>query len=92
MFVPSLVGAYLLWRRSRVGALLVMYLAVTMLFYSVVPGIITPRNRVQVLFIWAWVQFHPFYHLLLAYAARRGELRAIPHQSAAVSASSPVSV
>lgn len=57
-FLPSAVGAVFLWRRSRAAALLLLYLGVSILFYSIVPSLQGPRHRVQTTFIWAWIQYH----------------------------------
>lgn len=70
-FVPAVAGAYLLWRYSAIGALMLIYMGVTLLFYAVVPELQGPRYRIQVTFIWAWMQFHAVYELLRMIAPER---------------------
>jgi hypothetical protein len=73
MLGPGGVGAWLLWRRSPAAALPILYLGVITLFYAVIPEIITPRNRVQALFGWAWIQYHVLYELVLVLSNRWSE-------------------
>lgn len=69
-FLPSLAGGVLLWRRSRATALLLLYLAVVVLFYAVVPELQGPRQRLQVAFALIWMQFHALYIAALRIAPR----------------------
>jgi hypothetical protein len=57
-FAPALVGAALIWRESVGGRLILVYLAVVICFYALAQDFQGPRHRLQVSFIFAWLQFH----------------------------------
>ncbi len=56
--VPAIVGACYLWDRSRLARLLIIYLVVIIGFYAVVEILQNTRQRFQVTYILAWLQFH----------------------------------
>ena len=57
LFVPALASAWRLWKLLPPARLLLMYLLVTVAFYGAVPELQGPRQRIQVVFIIAWLQF-----------------------------------
>lgn len=57
-FFPAISGGWMLWRRSRAVALLLIYLALAFLFYGSYAELNGPRQRLQVTPIIAWMQFH----------------------------------
>jgi hypothetical protein len=61
LLLPALFGGWMLWRRSREAALLLIYLVIVLLLYGIIPELQGPRHRFQVAFIIAWVQFHFFW-------------------------------
>lgn len=58
LFVPMLFAGWILWRRSRLTRLILIYLIVVVFFYAIVPELQGPRQRFQLTFIIAWMQFH----------------------------------
>ena len=64
LFLPALLGGWMLWRRSREAALLLIYLALILLLYGFIPEQQGPRHRLQVAFIIAWMQFHFFWVMI----------------------------
>lgn len=75
LFVPALGSAYLLWQRSPGAALVLVYLAVTTAVYALIPELQGPRHRVQIIFIWAWMQYHAIYLMLAHLYAKPGAPR-----------------
>jgi hypothetical protein len=57
-FLPTAVGGYLLWQRSKESILLIIYLFVVILFCSSFEELLGPRQRFQLVFVIAWMQFH----------------------------------
>ncbi len=57
-FLPALLGAIVLWRESSVARLVIIYLVIVVCFYAAGEGLQGPRHRVQISFIFAWIQFH----------------------------------
>jgi hypothetical protein len=66
--IPALTTAPYLWRRHRDAPLLFIYLAVVVIFYALVPMLQGPRQRLQVDFVFVWMQFHVLW-ALARYAA-----------------------
>lgn len=64
LFLPALLGGWMLWRQSREAALLLIYLALILLLYVFVPEQQGPRHRFQVDFVIAWAQFHFFWVMI----------------------------
>ena len=59
---PAFAAAYLLW--TRPGArVLIIYLAVTMLFYALFPELQGSRQRLQAGFVLVWLQYHALWTL-----------------------------
>ena len=56
--VPAVLGMIVLWRESTTARLVIIYLAIILCFYGAGDALQGPRHRVQVSFIFAWVQFH----------------------------------
>ncbi|HTU23866.1 MAG TPA: hypothetical protein VMF30_00625 [Pirellulales bacterium] len=58
-FLPALYGAWQLWKTSSVARLFLFYLAILLCFYGAVEfdGFRGPRQRSQMAFIFAWMQF-----------------------------------
>lgn len=71
LFVPLLFGAAALWKHSKVTRLLIIYSAVTILFYALVPELQGYRHRMQLTFIISWSQFHALWNLFNAGARQR---------------------
>lgn len=75
MFGPMLVGGYALWRRGGATRLPLVYMILTILFYAVVQELAGPRQRYQLVPIYAWLQFHPFWMIL---QSLRSPIRSAP--------------
>ena len=58
LFVPTLFGGWFLWRRFPLARLPLIYLIAVIAVGAIVPEAQGPRHRVQVTFIFAWMQFH----------------------------------
>jgi hypothetical protein len=58
----ALAAAYLLWNRPG-ARFLIVYLAVTMLFYALVPELQGSRQRLQAGFVLIWLQYHGLWTL-----------------------------
>lgn len=79
IFLPSLFGAVLLWRASRVMALLLIYAALVTAFFAAVPELQGTRQRLQIVFVLAWMQYQALYWVAAHLAPRlepAGEPRA----------------
>jgi len=63
-FIPAIVGGVMLWRRQTQLRLLFVYLAIALLVYGAFDELQGPRHRVQLIFIYAWAQFHLIWYLL----------------------------
>lgn len=57
-FVPSIIGCVLLWRRAPQLRLLLIYLVVALCLYGSFEDLQGPRQRLQLVFIYGWAQFH----------------------------------
>ncbi len=58
MFVPAILGAWLLWRDVPGARLYLIYLAAAIALYSSADELLGPRQRVQVSFVFIWAQYH----------------------------------
>lgn len=58
LYVPALLGAILLWRRAPASRLVLLYGLVTVVAYAATPLLQGVRQRVQLVPIFAWMQFH----------------------------------
>ena len=58
LFVPVLLAARILWQKSLLSRLLLIYLLMVIIFYALIPELQGPRHRVQIIFVIAWMQFH----------------------------------
>ena len=77
LYGPMLVGAWLLARRSREVALLLIFCLVLLLIYGAEPAFQGVRHRVQFVGILCWFQFHAVVALGLQLTAwRRAEAAA----------------
>lgn len=61
LLVPALIGASLLWKRSKLARLFIIYLVLVFFFSAVVPDLSGPRHRYHVAFILALMQFQFFW-------------------------------
>lgn len=82
-FGPALVGAWLLWRRSRAVSLVLIFLAAVTFVSALSPEFQGPRHRVQVLFGWAWIQYHIIYSVVAAVARRPTAAKPLPELATA---------
>lgn len=62
--VPALFGVAGLWRAAPHLRFLFIYLGIILLFYGAFEELQGARQRIQVLFIYGWAQFHCMWHLL----------------------------
>ncbi len=80
MIIPAVLGGIHLWRCHPNMRLLIIYLVVITLFYATIQGLIGPRQRYQVSFIFCWFQYHFLYIFvtdrlgLLPFRSRGNEL------------------
>lgn len=58
LLVPALLAIPSLRGKSSGARLLLMYLGVVVLAYAVIPDLQGPRQRFQIFFLFAWMQFH----------------------------------
>ncbi|MEZ3115668.1 hypothetical protein RYH80_07030 [Halobaculum sp. MBLA0147] len=56
--IPALYGAGRLFIRRKTARILLSYLLVVVVFYSLLPDLWGVRHRYQTVFVWAWIQFH----------------------------------
>jgi len=56
--LPGLIAGALLWRRNEVFRLAAILGLVFLTFYGLVPELLGPRQRLQVAWVFAWLQFH----------------------------------
>ena len=56
--IPALTAAYALWRKVPMARLYLIYLGVIVFLYAITQDLQGPRQRFQVAFIFAWIQFH----------------------------------
>jgi len=68
-FVPTVFAAIALWVRVPLARIPILYLLTTIAFFAVIPEVQGPRHRVQVLPLFAWLEFHAMW---LAFAATDG--------------------
>lgn len=73
LFVPAVIGAVVLWGRAAGARFVLVFFALMILFYAMVPELQGPRHRVQLTFAIAWMQFHFFWEVTLL--ALRGDPR-----------------
>lgn len=66
-FVPAVVGAFSLWRRSELAKLLILFLATAIVFYAIVEMLQNPRQRYQLSYIIVWMQYHSVVLLINKY-------------------------
>lgn len=57
-FIPAVAGFFALWKRHPQARLVLIYFILIVGFYSIVPGLQGVRQRVQIGFVFAWLQFH----------------------------------
>lgn len=62
--VPTVLGVAQLWRAVPQLRFLFIYLAIILLFYGAFEELQGARQRIQVLFIYGWAQFHFLWHML----------------------------
>lgn len=58
LYAPALLGGVLLWRRAPASRLVLIYGVVVILAYAATPLLQGVRQRVQLIPIFAWLQFH----------------------------------
>lgn len=63
-FVPALLGGIMMYKKNKQTRLFLYYLLAVFLLYSVFPAEQGPRHRLQVIFIFAWMQFHFIWAIL----------------------------
>lgn len=64
MLIPIIIVSFNLWNKFNDTKLLLIYLILGLLFYSSTE-LIGPRQRLQLMFIIAWLQFHFFWITLV---------------------------
>lgn len=75
-FVPAVVGGVMLWREQPQVRPLFVYLAIALLLYGAFDELQGPRHRVQLIFIYAWAQFHFVWYVLHKSVSQNKLLRA----------------
>ncbi len=68
--VPGAIGSWQLWKVSRTGRLFVIYMLVVLSLYAMAEDIRGNRQRSQLSFIFAWVQFQFLWSFLPKPAAK----------------------
>ena len=58
MFIPAIIGGYILWHRSDLCRLLIIYIFVVIVFYATVVVLQNTRMRYQLTYILVWMQYH----------------------------------
>jgi hypothetical protein len=65
MLIPTVVGCIMLWNEVPRARVLIVYLLVALVAYGAgLDELQGPRHRVQLIFIYAWAQFHFLWYLL----------------------------
>ena len=72
LFLPMLYGGFRLWCDVPRARILFIYFTIMVLFYSIVPELQGTRQRFQLVFLTAWMQFHAVWILLPKRAAGAG--------------------
>lgn len=80
LFLPVIFMGLHLWQTQRLARLPLLVLIITTLLYSILPEIRGPRQRVQVSFVFIWLQFHFFWTQL---TSRKPTPTPTPHIDAA---------
>jgi hypothetical protein len=73
--LPSAYGAWQLWQTSRMFRLFIIYLMVVLSFYAIVEDLRGSRQRFQLSFIFAWLQFQFLWSLMPTRAVRAAPTR-----------------
>ncbi|HET6386341.1 MAG TPA: hypothetical protein VFJ58_23355 [Armatimonadota bacterium] len=86
LFPATLFGGYVLWRQSTDARLLLIYALITAVLYGMVDALSGPRQRAQIDFILAWMQFQCAWSILTAIRRRRRPtaMNAVIEESAAL--------
>ena len=58
MFIPAIIGGYILWHRSDLCRLMIIYIFVAVVFYATVKLLQNTRMRYQLTYILVWMQYH----------------------------------
>lgn len=65
LFVPTVIGCIMLWHDVPRARVLIVYLLTALVVYGAgLDELQGPRHRVQLIFIYAWAQFHFLWYLL----------------------------
>lgn len=68
--IPAVVGAAHFWRTGKAAKLCLIYLAIAIVLYGAFELEQSPRHRLQVTFVIAWLQFHAFWIVTHAVSIR----------------------
>lgn len=65
LFVPTVIGCVMLWQDVPRARVLIVYLLTALVVYGAgLDELQGPRHRVQLIFMYAWAQFHFLWYLL----------------------------
>ncbi|MBI3858590.1 MAG: hypothetical protein HY293_23130 [Planctomycetes bacterium] len=64
--LPALISAFRLWKENKALRLLLIYAVLVIFFYAMTPDLQGPRHRVQIAFVFAWLQYDFIYRFLTA--------------------------
>ncbi len=82
LMLPASIGGVLLWKRSRFERLLIIYLVLVIFVCSFVPEVQGPRQRFQVAFILARMQFAFFWNMIFVPLREQTKGRSVTPRSA----------
>jgi hypothetical protein len=88
LLLPALAVIPRLWREHPHSRLMLLYFAVALASYAIAPSLQGVRQRFQVGFVLAWLQFHALWRLM-GHAALPGKSAARPATPAPASAIDP---
>jgi hypothetical protein len=80
--LPAAYGTWQLWKSNRTARLFIVYMLIVLSFYAMTEDIRGSRQRTQLSFIFAWVQFQFLWSLRSAPAAKTtlsGQIAGRPH-------------
>jgi hypothetical protein len=76
LFFPTAIGCIMLWHNVPRARALIVYLITALIVYGAgLDELQGPRHRVQLIFIYAWAQFHFVWYLLPRTARKSSGLR-----------------
>ncbi len=71
LFIPGLVSGVVLWLRSPGFRFAAIYFAAVIVFHGLIPELLGPRQRLQAVWVFAWIQFDFLWFMITLALGRR---------------------